>query len=364
MRNLFSILLLFLFAIGWVPLGVARPGRHDGATEEPRQQSSPVLATSANRVVFDAAPFSTGSVVPYWDKRYLISLTPETHSPEVPNVRFYDGNGHLVRQSVIWFPEAETVFIISAAASPEGNILASGTAVKADGTRAYFIAGTDAAGKMTEVIQTNPFFPANICTVTGETVWSFGNLGDRNTSNGAESTAGLLRQFDLRRGLVASYLPPSAFGSNTGSPATRSGEGKEVYFRCALNRVVVYSGVSDKYVEFDIASRSARQFTIDRSTIDLPVRGFAVTDKGEVYGYLRDYSKPELQGLFHLDLDTIQFRARWVPIKGASGRKGQHGIISGLYGADGDALVHNIEDDPAGRVGISWSAITSEPAPR
>jgi hypothetical protein len=86
-----------------------------------------------------------------------------------------------------------------------------------------------------------------------------------------------------------------------------------------------------------------------------------VTEKGEAFGYLRDYSdQAELQGLFHLDLDTTQMRARWVPVKGASGRKRRERIISGLYGADGEALVHGLDDDPAGRVGVSWSSVKVE----
>jgi hypothetical protein len=30
-----------------------------------------------------------------------------------------------------------------------------------------------------------------------------------------------------------------------------------------------------------------------------------------------------------------------------------------LYGADGEALIHSFDDDPAGRVGISWSLVSS-----
>lgn len=354
-KKLFPMMFLLMLVCCLIPLEVlAQLGLPDKGTQE-SGQSTLMLSTSANRVVFDAAPFSAGNVVPHWDKGYLISLTPETASPNLPNVRLYDARGQLTRQSAIWFSDAETVFILSTAVTNKGNIVASGTAVKADGTRAYFIAGTDASGKVTNVVQTNPFFPANICVAQDDTVWSFGDLGSN-----PETDRRLLRQFDLRKGLIASYLPDSLFGGTRVRPAIRGGDGDEVYFRCSVNRMVIYSGVSGKYLEFDPVDGSARQFSIDRSSNNLPVRGFALTDKGEAYGYLRDYFEPPVpQGLFHLDLDTTQLRARWIPVKGASGRKGQQRIISGLYGADGEALIHSFDDDPAGRVGISWSLINT-----
>src|ERR1700739_1687766 len=126
--NLFLKVFLGAFALYLVPLEVsAQPG-----------QSSLALSAPANRVVFDAVPFSTGSTVPYWDKGYLVSLTPETTAPDKPNVSLYDAQGHMTRQSVIWFQDAQTVFILSAAVTRQGSIAASGTAVRADGTRAYF----------------------------------------------------------------------------------------------------------------------------------------------------------------------------------------------------------------------------------
>ncbi len=312
------------------------------------------LAPSQRRIVFDAAPFSVGSVVPYWDKGYLISIVPETTSQNSTNIRLYDANGNKVRESAIWFPDTETVFLLSAAVTMDGNIIASGTAVKQDGTRAYFIAGADRSGKVTAAIQTNPFFPKSVCSAADGTIWSFGELG-RN-ADGSIADGDMLRQFDLAKGLVSSYLPRSTFGNGRSSPAQGGGERREVYFRCSAGKIVIYSGSSNQYVDFDVESRSAERFKIDRSSADLPLRGLAVTPSGDVYGHLEDYSKPNgLQGLFYLEFDRNKGTVRWEPVGGGSGRKDQPGVVSGLWGADGESLVYNRFDDPAGRMGVSWS---------
>jgi len=326
-------------------------------------QSSPprTLTTPQRRIVFDSAPFSVGSVVSYWDKGYLISIVPETTSPTSTNVTLYDANGHKARESAVWFPEAETVFILSAAVTIEGNVLASGTAVKHDGTRAYFIATADGSGRVTAAIQTNPFFPRSVCVAADGTIWSFGDLGRNQDRTMVEGD--ILRQFDFAKGLVSSYLPRSTFGSGRGSPAVGSGERREVYLRCSGNRIVIYSGSFDQYIDFDVKSRSMERFRIDRSAVDLPLRGLALTAAGDVYGHLEDYSKPNgPQGLFSLELDRNNGTVRWRPIPRASGPKTQRGVVSGLWGADGDSLVYNIFDDPAGRMGVSWSNVARDGA--
>lgn len=312
-----------------------------------------VVRDTDKRTVFDAGPFSHGHAMPYWDKGYLISLTPQTGGPGIPNVTLYASDGQKVREAAVWFPGAETVFILSAAVTAEGNILASGTAVKSDGTRAYYIARTDLAGRVTDVIQTNPFFPAHVCSASDGTVWSFGDAGVDPPN---DST---LRQFDLATGLLKSYLPHSSFGGGPRAPAERGNPGQEVYFRCSGSRIAIYSGVVNYYIEFNTTSGSVKRYHVDRSSVNLPVRGFALTSQGEVYGFLRDYSKPELQGLFHLEPDAKNAVVKWVPVEGASGGKGQAGVFQGLWGADGETLIHGYADDPAGWTGVSRSIVVS-----
>jgi hypothetical protein len=99
------------------------------------------------------------------------------------------------------------------------------------------------------------------------------------------------------------------------------------------------------------------------TSVDLPLRGFAVTNSRDVYGHLHDYSKPTaLQGLCHLEFDRVNGTVRWEPVRGASGQKDQAGIVTGLWSADGESIVHNLSDDPAGRMAVSWSTIARNAA--
>jgi hypothetical protein len=312
------------------------------------------------RVVFDSGPFSAGSVLPVWDKGYLISITPELTSPSSSNIRLYDATGNKVRESSIWFPGSERVFILKAAAMPGGNVIASGTAVKTDGTRAYFIAETDQTGKVVSALQTNPFFPAFICSTPDGKIWSFGDLERRK--DGGSPEGGLVRQYDLEKGLVASYLPRSEFGSGSRPPSVRGGEGEEVYFGCASEQLVIYAGSLQEFVIFDLKSKSAEKYKIDRSSVSLPSQAFAVTSAGEVFAYLRDFSEATpLQGLFRLNINRMSSSVQWVPVDGASGLKDQVGVVNGLWGAEGDTLVYGRRDDPVGRTAVLWTSIRSGP---
>lgn len=325
-----------------------------GESHSSAGQSARTLLPSEKRVVFESTPFAAGSTVPYWDKGYLISIVPETTGPGTPNVRLYDASGNKVREAAVWFPGAKVIYILSAAVTQQGGILASGTAVKADGTRAYFIVSTDLSGKIADTIQTNPFSATNVCATSDGSVWSFGDLATDANSQPAEGN--LLRQYDFHSGLVKAFLPRSTFGKMNFPPMMRGNSGQEVYLRCLSRKLILYSGAADQYIEFDTMTGSANRYRIDRSSTDLPLKGFAVTEHGGVYGSLRDYSNPDaMQGLFHLEVDAAAGLVRWMPVIGAAGKKGQPGVVSRLWGAEGEYLVHGYDDDPSGNWAVSWS---------
>lgn len=359
-RYWFSWLASILFPTVLVAQGIRNPA---GESQTPGTQVQNTLRPSGKRVVFESAPFATGSTVPYWDRGYLVSIVPEITSAGSPNVKFYNATGNKVREASVWYPGASAVYILSAAVNQQGGVLASGTAVKEDGTRAYFIAATDLSGRITATIQTNPFSAANVCETPDGAVWGFGDLG---TEPNAQPTDGnLLRQYDFDRGLIKEFLPRSTFGTTAHSPAMRGNPGQEVYFRCLSNKLVIYSGIADQYVEFDTSTGSANRYVIDKSVTSLPVKGFAATEHSGVFGSLRDSSKPEaMQGLFQLEIDATTKLVRWVPVTGAVGKKGEPGVVGRLYGADGEYLVHNYEDDPSGRWAVSWSLPASRVGPR
>ena len=159
-----------------------------------------VRAQDAKRVVFDkGAFFGTSMPLPKWDNGFLISWEIETFQAGTPNVRLYDSSGNQVRTASIWFPDAARVLVYSATATPDGRIIAGGSAEKQDGTAAAFIVRTDLGGKITDVIQTKGFGPLNVCQAPDGTVWSFGGTGFEYHSS-QRKPGDTLRHFDFDKG--------------------------------------------------------------------------------------------------------------------------------------------------------------------
>lgn len=120
---------------------------------QPSTSHGKALLPSARRVVFNQT-IRPSSAKPHWDNGYLVSHDIETFQSGTQNVRLYDGSGNQAVATSIWFPGAVRVLIYSANATSDGRIIAGGAAEKLDGTGASFIALTDPAGKLTNVIQT------------------------------------------------------------------------------------------------------------------------------------------------------------------------------------------------------------------
>jgi hypothetical protein len=71
-----------------------------------------------------------------------------------------------------------------------------------------------------------------------------------------------------------------------------------------------------------------------------------------------------MQGLFQLEINATTKLVRWVPVTGAVGKQGEPGVVGRLYGADGEYLVHNYDDDPSGRWAVSWFLPANHVGPR
>lgn len=131
------------------------------------------------------------------------------------------------------------VAIISAV-TPDGRMVASGEADKADGTRAPFIALTDLSGKVTSVIQTKDFYPTNVCVAPDKTVWSFGATS-WDEVNHRPLPGDLLRHFDFGKGQLAGYIPRSTFPD----PSSRD---TKTLMRCSSGDVAIFSGPENAYM--------------------------------------------------------------------------------------------------------------------
>ena len=173
------------------------------------------VSDSTRRVLFDNGAFSgPEQALPHWDNGYLVSRAVETFEPGTSNVKIYDQSGKLARQAAIWFPEALRVLVYSATAAADGRIIVGGKAEKADGSAGLFIARTNLAGDVTDVIQANDFAPSNVCQAPDGTVWSFGSTGYDATSR--PKPGNVLRHFDFHKGEIGSYLSRLTFPAKPG----------------------------------------------------------------------------------------------------------------------------------------------------
>lgn len=310
----------------------ARPGIHPKA-----------LSDSTRRVLFDSgAFFGPSAAMPQWDNGYLVSLAVETFQAGVPNVRLYDQSGRQVREAAIWFPGSQRVLIYSATATSDGRIIAAGAANKSDGTTAPFIILTDLSGKMTDVIQTKGFAPANICLAPDGTVWSFGGTG---YGQDPEPNPGdTLRHFDFQKGEVGSYLPRSTFPKHPGPENL-------AHIRCSAREVVIYSTKAQEYIEMQYGADVPHVYRAEALPA-LRMVGFAVTGPKKVYGC---FSLLGRGGLYQLSFDEVAKTVSWLAVEGTVGVYTKPGVITGLWGSDGDKLLVNRAEDRAGVAALHWA---------
>ncbi len=332
-RTLCSLLILAVGPQAGVRAQGAKSYDHSGA-----------LPSSSSRVLFDrGAFFGAHAAMPRWNNGYLISREVETFEDGTANVRLYDRSGNRVGGAVIWFPGSQRVLIYSATATADGKILASGTAEKIDGSHASFIALTDRAGKLTDVIQTKGFVPVNICQAPDGSVWGFGGTGyDENSEPNPGDT---LRRFNFRKGELSSYLPRSSFPKQL-----HPGPEVLAYIHCAGQEVVAYSSSAREYIEMKYENDSPRIYSAEVPS-GLQLVGFAAISPDEVFGH---FSRAGRDGLFSLSLNKAAGTAQWLPVEGTVGVHTKPGVIIGLWGSDGDKLVLSRAEDNAGAEALHW----------
>jgi hypothetical protein len=304
------------------------------------------LSESTQRVVFDSALFSEGTGLPQWANGYLVSRQVETFQPDTPNVQLYDKSGKKALQSAIWFPGSQRVLIYSAVATPKGEIIASGKAEKADGEAVTFIALTDAAGNVKKVIQTMGFAPATVCQAPDGTVWSFGGTGYDGNSRRPNPGA-TLRNFDFQKGELSSYLPRSSFAAKL-----RPGPEVNAYTRCLTDEVVAYSPSAHQYIVLKYGSNSPHVYQVEAVPAELRLTGFAAIDSKRIYGH---YSSGNNTGLYVLSFDEPSNTVKWNPIEGTIGKYTTTGVITALWGNDGDKLLIGRAEDRAREAAIHWT---------
>lgn len=152
-----------------------------------------------------------------------------------------------------------------------------------------------------------------------------------------------LRHFDFQKGEVASYLARSSF-PNLPRPETMAGIG------CSADEVVAYSFTAHVYIQMKYASDAPEVYHTEKP-FNLRFISFAATGPKEIYGY---FSKADKGGLYYLAFDETSKTAQWLPVTGAAGVLTTPGVITALYGADGDKLVVSRAEDPVGASALHW----------
>ncbi len=334
--GLAASLVLFGFAV------MAQEPPHAGTL----QSSEQTIAKTLNRVVFDKDAFFSGPI-PYWSEGYLVTRTTESFSSTTPNVALFGRNGSKSAEVAFWFPGSQRVVVTSAAVSHHGGVLASGEADKADGTRAPFIAWANPRGEVTNVIQTGNFYPRNICEAPDASIWAFGGMM-LDTVKRERLPGNVLRRFDLQKGETASYVPGSRFPPKIQADALS-------YIRCSDNAVVAYSNPAKVLIKFPYKAEAPRIYDISAPR-GLEVVGFAVTNSGDVYGALDNLGTDDgKEGMYTLVLNREVDTGYWQPVKGAVGNLSDEGVVTKVWGVDGDSLVVSQAND---RIALHWITVS------
>jgi hypothetical protein len=309
------------------------------------------VSETRDRVIFDGDAFSSGPT-PYWSHGYLISRNIESFSPGTPNVTLYaKKTGSKSAEVAFWFPESQRVVITSAAVGHDGGILASGEADKTDGTRAPFIALANPKGQVTNVIQTQDFYPRNICSAPDGSVWAFGNTM-WDSSKDEHLPGNILRRFDFQHGETASHIPRSNFPRRMQLDVLG-------FIRCTSDTVFAYSSQANIFIKLRYDSETPRIYKVIPP--QLMVGGLAVTNSNGVYGLLSDPPNRDgdsgKNGMYFLALDDSNQTAQWQPVKDAVGRRTDEGVVVRVWGADGENLVVHRAGDSAELTALQWVSV-------
>jgi hypothetical protein len=236
-----------------------------------------------------------------WDKNYFVAYGFNgvfAAGPGEPAVILYDRDGHIAREAIVWFEDARSVSIISAAVTTSGKLVVAGGTINSAGVIANFIAEIGNDGHISRVVRTSPFLPVQICSSDEEgTVWSFGF--DRDQEGRGVVNSLVLRQYSFEKGQLQAMLDRSTLG-----PAWSLYNGHypgELNLRCNSQTVGIYNGAANQWIEYDIR---AKKLTIVKVTPlpppkEIHITGFALTESGGIFASVHDRSKiPPMSGVF------------------------------------------------------------------
>jgi hypothetical protein len=299
-----------------------------GNLSEPHRQANvPGLLHTWNRI---------------WDKGYLVSwgsIGSHEASPTEPSVALYDRDGHVIREGIVWFKDANSVSITDAAVNRAGNFVISGGTESQAGAIANFIASIGNDGRLSQVIRTTPFLPIYLCAAEDGTVWSYGM--DRDEEGKGIEKSLRLRQYSFDKGQLRAMLDVSTLNMS-GWTLPRGRYPGEISLRCNSQKLGLYNGRSGEWLEFNFATDKLKVAKVEPlpSSKTMRITGFAMTEAGDVFVSLHDTSSTTPRsGLFRLEFDSAGLGS-WIPVGNTVGPYLHGGPIERLLGADGPDLVY------------------------
>jgi hypothetical protein len=313
------------------------------------------LSSESKRVVFDPSFVEGASTAaPQWENGYLISREIESYSQSKPNLRLYDGSGKKSLEASIWLPDADRIVLYSVTVTGDGHIVATGMAEKFGGTMTNFIALANSQGLVSNVIRTDRYGPVQACVAPDNSVWSFGASGF--DAKGIHPNGGnTLRHYDFLRGEIGGFVDRSTFADRP-MPESRA------HIQCSSTHVGVYVSKTDQYAELGYGDSAPTLYSV-ATPAGFRVTHFVVVGQSEgIFGYLSNTQnkKDPSNGLYALVLDKGKRTGEWIPVEDVVGSATGAGVVSTLWGADGESLLIGRSGDTLGIAGIHWVSVTKQ----
>ena len=208
---------------------------------------------------------------------------------------------------------ADSISIVSADMTRDGNVAASGLARQSDGTEARFLALITKEGKVEHMIRTEPYLPQFICADEDGNVWT---VGDWYLPTGGLKQNGfsVVREYNFTAGLVRGIAEREQFH---GERVSFGGPIHAAILRCDGPSVRVYSDATHQWFEYDKASGTLAEADIEAFSSDLTsATGLVLTSTGRLLLSLQNLKSVEAPRIFELTPTATDKKRHWSPVAG------------------------------------------------
>jgi hypothetical protein len=291
--------------------------------------------------------FRSSGKQPLWTHGYLAQFTGDV-TPGNPNAYVYDWQGKVASQAQIWFPGVQRIMLVDAIATPEGGVVASGTAVTDEGGSFWFLGKTDSSGVLISSLETGRFI-GRVCEASDGTIWTFGYEVGKESEN--DHNYALVKQYSFEKGLLNSYLSRESVALRQHA-AVGGGGPNGAFLVCSKNRISLYMNQTNEYVEIEPSTQKLQRWEMDMSPLErAAVTGLAATEDGHIYASLYevdDATQAKTHGLFELSAEHGKASATWVVVAGTlnAHREGEvvpKNAFYRLWGAEGNDLIVGLQ---------------------